>query len=438
MSANGGKWQDDSTLKSALIQYNQEVLQRKEILSYMKRDFPQYKWSTRTLDRRLRFSGVYRTDPNVTVDQLRSAVEHEISGPGKLLGVRAMHNVIRQKYHLNVPRIGVHAIMYDLDQKGLEEHLPKRKQKRARGNFTTRGPNWVFSLDGHAKLMGFEKGTFPLAIYGCIDTATRKIMYLKVWTGNSDPKLIGRWYFDFVMENEYIPAKLRIDKGTERGEMATIHAFLRQGHGDMDPADTVIYGPSTSNQIERWWRELHERLEMFFKHQLSMLKDEGHYDPHNQEDRSLLAFVFIPVLQKQLDAFKDIVLNTHRIRAQRGTALPNGIPSHIYDFPEEYNLIDCRKIINQEDLAEIALHSNILDVEEDYLEADFREKCENLLPNPVDEMKQKQEMLMAYSKMKMRLTLRCSPQGITYPENLILPLIIHDVFPKEARAIGSY
>lgn len=42
------------------------------------------------------------------------------------------------------------------------------------------------------------------------------------------------------------------------------------------------------------------------------------------------------------------------------------------------------KIINQEDLAEIALHSNILDVEEDYLEADFREKCENLLPNPVD------------------------------------------------------
>lgn len=61
--------------------------------------------------------------------------------------------------------------------------------------------------------------------------------------------------------------------------------------------------------------------------------------------RSLLAFVFIPVLQKQLDAFKDIVWNTHRIRAQRGTALPNGIPNHIYDFPEEYNLIDCSKYL---------------------------------------------------------------------------------------------
>lgn len=32
--------------------------------------------------------------------------------------------------------------------------------------------------------------------------------------------------------------------------MATMHAYLRQGHGDMDPAETVIYGPSTSNQVK--------------------------------------------------------------------------------------------------------------------------------------------------------------------------------------------
>ncbi|KAK3745996.1 hypothetical protein QZH41_017311, partial [Actinostola sp. cb2023] len=36
--------------------------------------------------------------------------------------------------------------------------------------------------------------------------------------------------------------------------------------------------------IERWWRELHHRLEKYFKLQLNMLFDEGLYDPENQKD----------------------------------------------------------------------------------------------------------------------------------------------------------
>ena len=35
-------------------------------------------------------------------------------------------------------------------------------------------------------------------------------------------------------------------------------------------------------QIERWWKELHERLEKFFKQPLNRLKDDGNYDPHNE------------------------------------------------------------------------------------------------------------------------------------------------------------
>ena len=38
-----------------------------------------------------------------------------------------------------------------------------------------------------------------------------------------------------------------MDKGTETTEISTMHAFLRQSHGDLDNAcDSVIYGPSTS------------------------------------------------------------------------------------------------------------------------------------------------------------------------------------------------
>ena len=54
--------------------------------------------------------------------------------------------------------------------------------------------------------------------------------------------------------------------------------------------------------------------------------------------RMLLAFVMIPLLQKELDTFKDTVWNTHRIRQQKDTVLPHGIPEHIYNFPSEYGL----------------------------------------------------------------------------------------------------
>ena len=40
---------------------------------------------------------------------------------------------------------------------------------------------------------------------------------------------------------------IRIDKGTET--LATLDAFLRRHHEDMDAMNTVIYGPSTDNQV---------------------------------------------------------------------------------------------------------------------------------------------------------------------------------------------
>ena len=55
----------------------------------------------------------------------------------------------------------------------------------------------------------------------------------------------------------------------------------------------------------------------------------------------VLAFILIPLLQKQLKIFKDTVWNTHQIRAQKDTVLPDGIPNHIYSFPEEYNMKEC-------------------------------------------------------------------------------------------------
>ena len=58
----------------------------------------------------------------------------------------------------------------------------------------------------------------------------------------------------------------------------------------MTPEDIVEYCPSTSNRIERWWRELDEQLERFFKFQLQQLLNQGFYDPKDREDRNILAY----------------------------------------------------------------------------------------------------------------------------------------------------
>ena len=83
-----------------------------------------------------------------------------------------------------------------------------------------------------------------------------------------------------------LPGTLRIDRGTETDIMATIHCFLRSKQGDLDdPTACVLHGPSTQNKIERWWRELHQRMEKYFKCQLRSFVEGGHYDPGDQTER---------------------------------------------------------------------------------------------------------------------------------------------------------
>eukprot|EP00794_Sanderia_malayensis_P021036 gene21036-23091_t len=228
-------WKNDEKLKDALNEHIRQGLQRSEI-NFLRQDFPEYSWSTRMLDRRLHHFNIYHTDPDFTVEEIADAVKEEVDSPGKDLGIRAMHNKLRQQHAMKVPRDFVHAGMTNLDPTGLANRGRNfNKQKRVKGNFTTRGTNWVHS-------------------YGCIDAASQKLLWIKVWTSNSDPELIGRWYLKHLFESRLIARRLRIDKGTETGDLASIHAFLRDKHGDMEPKDTVIYGPPTANQNERWWR----------------------------------------------------------------------------------------------------------------------------------------------------------------------------------------
>ena len=189
-------WKEDIDLKESLTKHIKEGLRREEVLDFLRRDFADYAWSLRTLDRRLRYFEITFTDRSATVDQVEAAVKHEMEGPGKLLGYRAMYKKLRQVHDLCVPRDLVHAVMYNVNPAALEERTPQFKQKKQKGHFMSKGTDWVHSLDGHDKLMGYQNSTFPLAVYACIDTCSRKVLWAKVWTSNSDPSVIGRFYLE--------------------------------------------------------------------------------------------------------------------------------------------------------------------------------------------------------------------------------------------------
>ena len=52
-------------------------------------------------------------------------------------------------------------------------------------------------------LNGYQNWTFPLGIYGCMDTFSRKVLFLYVC------------YLQFLYENETFSTHLRLDRGTE-------------------------------------------------------------------------------------------------------------------------------------------------------------------------------------------------------------------------------
>ena len=70
-------------------------------------------------------------------------------------------------------------------------------------------------MDGQDKLMRYQNSIFPLALYGCMDTASLKLLFIRDWTPNNNPVYPARWYFEYLYESKTLPDYIRIDKRWE-------------------------------------------------------------------------------------------------------------------------------------------------------------------------------------------------------------------------------
>lgn len=90
-----------------------------------------------------------------------------------------------------------------------------------------------------------------------------------------------------------------------------------------------------------WW------ILFSFPHWILISYCEGYWHSRCTDQyyhfRDILAYIYIPLLQKEIDTFREVVWNSHRIRSQRDAQLPKGVPNHVYSFPESYDAVECGK-----------------------------------------------------------------------------------------------
>ena len=93
IAAEAANWKNDENLKNDLDRYVKQNLKRKEILDFVQKEYPEYSWSFRTLDRRLRWFNIHYSDYETPLAAVGAAVEQKLNGPGKLLGYRALRRI---------------------------------------------------------------------------------------------------------------------------------------------------------------------------------------------------------------------------------------------------------------------------------------------------------------------------------------------------------
>lgn len=298
--------------------------------------------SLSTLKRRIQTTGLTRRTDYTPMAIVNEAIQHELIGSGQLLGYRALWQTLKQKYAITVKRDDVMHAVRSLDPSGVQ--LRHRRRFVRRGYFAA-GPNQIWHIDGYDKLK-----PFGVAISGCIDGYSRRVMWLHCGSSNNNPAIIAQHYMKCVSDSGQLPARLRTDCGTENGLMVAIHCTLRSEHND-DFAGPLshMYGTSCANQrIESWWSFFRKQRVQFWIELFSDLRERHAFNGCHAH-KCLLRYTFLGVLQKELTEYTQL-WNNHTIRPVRQSHCPSGKPEAMYHLPHRFDGRQCGFPLSREAL----------------------------------------------------------------------------------------
>ena len=168
--------------------------------------------------------------------------------------------------------------------------LSRRLHRRT---YIAAGPNYIWHVDGNDKITPYGFG-----ISGAIDGFSRHIIWLNVYTTNSDPAVIAAYFYSSVSKASGCPKLVRVDAGTENTIMKEIQYSLL-GNGRNGMQRSFIEGRSTLNQrIECFWSHLRKQCLEFWICIFHDLKERGDFSG-NFLDVNLLRFCFMVLIQVQ-------------------------------------------------------------------------------------------------------------------------------------------
>lgn len=246
-----------------------------------------------------------------------------------IIGYRAMWKILNVMGGTRATQETVRIALNSLTPNQVHD---RSRHRLVRRQYRNRGPNYLIHIDGYDKLK-----PFGIAIHGAIDGYSRKILWLRAANTNKNPRIIARYFMNYVEEMGRVPRVVRADAGTENSMIRDIQVLLRQNHNDsMHGKKSFQYGKSTSNQrIEMLWSFLMKNFTQYWRNLFKDLRDSGHFSDENAQHINCIRFCFLPLVQNHLDIFTR-TWNLHRIRRQSNREVPSGVPNVMF-YQSEIN-----------------------------------------------------------------------------------------------------
>ena len=182
----------------------------------------------------------------------------------------------------------MHASIHRVDP---ENTAIRRSVTIRRRVYKVKGPNAVWHVDGHHKLIRWR-----LVTHGGIDGYSRTIVFLRCADNNRASTVLSA--FTNALHVHGLPERIRTDLG---GENVGIWKYMVEQHST---TDAVITGSSIHNErIERLWRDVFRCVGIVYHDYFRKLEEDGFLNPLNETDLYCLHYIFIPRINSTLDSF---------------------------------------------------------------------------------------------------------------------------------------